>query len=181
MPIKKETQYHAWYWIAAMGAILMIQAGFSSYTQIPPLPYSEFQDHLKAGKVAEVRVGGNYVQGKFTAPDQQGRSEFITTRVDPQIAQELEKYNVKFAGAIESTFLRDLLSWVIPVALFAGVWMFMYRRFASQQGFGGLMTLGRSKAKVSVGTDTKTRFAQVAGANHAKAEMQETAALLQSP
>ncbi len=181
MPIKKETQYHAWYWIAAMVAILMIQAVFASYTQIAQLPYSEFQDDLKAGKVAEVRVGGNYVQGKFTAPDQQGRSEFITTRVDPQIAQELEKYNVKFAGAIESTFLRDLLSWVIPVALFAGVWMFMYRRFASQQGFGGLMSVGRSNAKVYVETDTKTSFADVAGVDEAKAELQEIVAFLKDP
>src|SRR5216684_242206 len=173
MPTNKETQYHAWYWIAAMVAVMTIQVIFASYTQIAQIPYSEFQNDLKAGKITEVRVSGNYIQGKLTVPDQQGRSEFITTRVDTEIAQELEKYNVKFAGAIESTFLRDLLSWVIPVALFAGVWMFMYRRFASQQGFGGLMSVGRSKAKVFVETDTKTTFADVAGVDEAKAELQE--------
>src|SRR5690242_18127505 len=159
MPMKKETQYHAWYWVAVMGAVLAIQAIFASYTQIAQIPYSEFQDDLKAGKISEVRVSGNYIQGKFKEADEQGRGEFITTRVDQQTAKELEQYNVKFAGAIESTFLRDILSWVIPVALFAGVWMFMYRRFASQQGFGGLMSVGRSKAKVYVETDTKTTFA----------------------
>src|SRR5216683_3886114 len=167
MPTNKETQYHAWYWIAAMVAVMTIQVIFASYTQIAQIPYSEFQNDLKAGKITEVRVSGNYIQGKLTVPDQQGRSEFITTRVDTEIAQELEKYNVKFAGAIESTFLRDLLSWVVPVALFAGVWMFMYRRFASQQGFGGLMSVGRSKAKVYVETDTKTTFADVAGVDEA--------------
>ena len=181
MPVNKETQYHAWYWIAAMVGVMVIQAVFASYTQIAQIPYSEFQDDLKAGKIAEVRVSGNYVQGKFSAPDQNGRSEFITTRVDPQMAQELEKYNVKFAGAIESTFLRDLLSWVIPVALFAAVWMFIYRRFASQQGFGGLMSVGRSKAKVYVETDTKTTFADVAGVDEAKAELQEIVAFLKDP
>jgi len=181
MPMKKETQYHAWYWIAAMVAVMVIQVIFASYTQIAQLPYSEFQDDLKAGKIAEVRVSGNYVQGKFTEPDSQGRSEFITTRVDPEMAQELAKYNVKFAGQIESTFLRDLLSWVIPIALFAGVWMFMYRRFASQQGFGGLMSVGRSKAKVYVETDTKTTFADVAGVDEAKAELQEIVAFLKDP
>src|SRR6266852_5001816 len=179
--LKKETQYHAWYWIAAMVGVMVIQVVFASYTQIAQLPYSEFQDDLKAGKITEVRVSGNYIQGKFKEPDQNGRTDFITTRVDPEIAQELSKYNVKFAGAIESTFLRDLLPWVIPVALFAGVWMFMYRRFASQQGFGGLMSVGRSKAKVYVETDTKTTFADVAGVDEAKAELQEIVAFLKDP
>ena len=102
--MKKETQYHAWYWIAAMVAILMIQAVFASYTQIAQLPYSEFQDDLKAGKVAEVRVGGNYVQGKFTAPDQQGRSEFITTRVDPKLPRSSKSITSSSQGRSRAPF-----------------------------------------------------------------------------
>src|SRR5260221_1323595 len=146
--MKTEHQYHAWYWIVAMVAVMAIQAVFASYTQIAQIPYSEFESDLKAGKIAEVRVSGSYIQGKFTGPDQQGHTEFITTRVDPQMAQELEKHNVKFAGAIESTFLRDLLSWEVPIALFAGVWMFIYRRFANQQAFGGVVLLGRTESPV---------------------------------
>ncbi len=161
--------------------VLIIQAVFASYTQIAQIPYSQFQDDLKAGKISEVRVSGNYIQGKLKAPDAQGRTEFITTRVDPEIAQELGKYDVKFAGTIESTFLRDLLSWVVPIGLFFGIWYFMYRRFANQAGFGGLMSVGRSKAKIYVETDTKTTFDDVAGVDEAKAELQEIVAFLKDP
>jgi cell division protease FtsH len=179
--MKKETKYHAWYWVAAFAAVLVIQLVFTSYTQVETIAYSDFQNSLTAGKIAEVRVSGNYIQGKFKEPDKNGYADFITTRVDTEIAGELSKYNVKFAGQIESTFLRDLLSWVVPIALFFGVWMFMYRRFASQQGFGGLMSVGRSKAKVYVETDTKTTFADVAGVDEAKAELQEIVAFLKDP
>jgi cell division protease FtsH len=178
MPIKKPTSYHAWYWVAALIVILIIQAIFASYTQVAQLPYSTFQDYLKTGKVAEVRVSGNYIQGRLKAPGPDGRTDFITTRVDPEIAKQLDQYDVKFAGTIESTFLRDLLSWVIPIGLFFGIWYFMFRRFAKQQGFGGLMSVGRSKAKIYVETDTKTTFDDVAGVDEAKAELQEVVAFL---
>ena len=176
--MKKETQYHTWYWIVAFLALMVIQWVWAGYTQISVIPYSEFQDDLKAGKVDEVRVSGNYIQGKLKQPDKDGRSQFVSTRVDPQMAQELEQYHVKFTGEVESTFLRDLLSWVIPVALFFGVWWFMYRRIAGQGGMGGLMSVGRSKAKVYLETDTKTTFADVAGVDEAKAELQEIVSFL---
>jgi ATP-dependent Zn protease len=91
MPIKKETQYHTWYWIAAIAAVMVIQGIFASLTQIQTIPYSEFQDDLKAGKIAEVRVSGNYIQGKFKEPDPKSYTEFITTRVRPSARAEKAK------------------------------------------------------------------------------------------
>src|SRR5260370_40634030 len=105
MPIKKETQYHAWYWIAAIAAIMIIQAVFASYTQIENIPYSQFHDDLKAGKIPEVRVSGNYIQGKFKEPGKSGYTDFITTRGDPATAEERSRYNCRLPGTTQDTFL----------------------------------------------------------------------------
>jgi len=56
--MKKETQYHTWYWVAAIVGMMIIQTVWVSYTQVSVIPYSEFQDDLKAGKFAEIRVSG---------------------------------------------------------------------------------------------------------------------------
>ncbi|HJU15170.1 MAG TPA: ATP-dependent zinc metalloprotease FtsH [Stellaceae bacterium] len=179
--MNRKTQYHAWYWIAAIAIILIIEALLSSNSRVEVIPYSKFQTALKAGDIASVRVSGNYIQGKFAKPDKKGYTDFRTTRVDPQMAQMLEKYHVHFSGEIESHLWSDILSWVIPTALFFGIWIFFFRRFAGQQGVGGLMSIGKSKAKVYVETDTRTTFADVAGADEAKAELIEIVDFLKAP
>src|SRR5262249_37883512 len=124
-----------------------------------------------------------YIQGTLKQPNANGKSLFITTRVPSDISEDLEKYHVKYAGEVQSTFLRDLMSWVLPTLLFFGVWYFVFRRFAERQGLGGagLMSIGRSKAKVYVETDTKTTFADVAGVDEAKEELQEVIGFLKDP
>ena len=111
-----------------------------------------------------------------------GAKSFITTRVAPDLAAELERNHVRFSGQVQNTFLSTLLSWVIPTLLFFGLWVFWFRRVAQNQGgVGGLMSIGRSKAKVYVETDTKTTFKDVAGADEAKAELKEIVDFLKHP
>jgi cell division protease FtsH len=181
--MNKQQQWHLWYvLIAIMGVVLFAQLWSVGQEKIVTIPYSEFLTDLNGGKIAEVRISGQRIQGEWKEAQKNGVKIFETTQVAPQLAAELEKNHVKFSGEIPNTFLADLLSWVIPTLFFFGIWYFVFRRFAQGQGgVGGLMSIGRSKAKVYVETDTKTTFNDVAGEDEAKAELKEIVDFLKHP
>jgi cell division protease FtsH len=180
--MNNNTRFNLGYAIAAIFAVFVIQYLISTASQIAVIPYSEYQQLLKDGKVVSVGISDRTVQGTLKEPLSGGQKQFITTRVDQETAQELEKYNVKFTGQIESTFLRDLLSWVMPVLLFFGLWWYIGKRAAEGGGFGGgLMAIGKSKAKVYVESDTGVNFADVAGVDEAKDELREVVDFLKNP
>src|SRR5215207_9162911 len=180
--MNNKTRFNVGYAIAAIFAIFVIQYFISTVSQIAIIPYSEYQQLLKQGKVATVGISDRTLQGTLKEPLSGGQKQFITTRVDQETAQELEKYNVKFTGQIESTFLRDLLSWVMPVLLFFGLWWYIGKRAAEGGGFGGgLMSIGKSKAKIYVEADTGVNFSDVAGVDEAKDELREVVDFLKNP
>src|SRR5215212_1409333 len=177
-----NTRFNVGYAIAAVLAVFFIQYIISSANQVAAIPYSDFQRMLRDGKVATVGISDRFLQGTLKEPLPGGQKQFVTTRVDPEFASELEKYGVRYTGQIESTFLRDLLSWIMPVLLFFGVWWYIGRRFGAGGGIGGgLMAIGRSKAKIYVEADTGVTFADVAGVDEAKDEVREIVDFLKSP
>lgn len=178
--MNNKTQFNIWYWFAAFAGLMLFQYLFTIASQVAEIPYSEFESHLQAGRIAEVQVSDRYVQGSFRQPLEGGQTRFITTRVEPDFAEQLRRNDVVVTGQIESTFLRDLLSWVVPMALFIGVWVFLMRRMGGGAG-GGLMQIGKSKAKVYVETDIKVTFDDVAGVDEAKEELQEIVDFLKNP
>ncbi len=180
--MEKRTQFSVGYFLFAVLAVLLLQQFFIQARSVEPLPYSEFQTLLKNGQVQEIAITDNYIQGTLKNPLPDGRSKFITTRVEQDLAKDLAQYDVKFTGVVESTFLRDLLGWVVPAVVFFAIWMFLMRRVAEKGGLGGgFMAIGKSKAKVYVEAKTGVTFDDVAGVDEAKEELQEVVNFLRNP
>ncbi len=179
--MEQKTQWNTLYWIVAVLLLLMLQNWWQASRTVEPVPYSEFEQALKDGRVAEVLVSDQVLTGKLKAPDAKGKTVIVANRVEPELAARLSQYGVPYTRRIESTFLRDLLSWVLPVLVFFAVWFFLFRKFAEKQGMGGFMTIGKSRAKVYVEQDTGVGFDDVAGVDEAKAELAEVVDFLKHP
>ncbi len=170
-----------WWLMFALVALFWMRDLWVTTSQVQPIPYSEFIAHLKAGRMESVSIGSQFIDGKLKAPTADGRSRIVTTRVAPDLARELAQYDVRFEGVVENTLLRDLLSWVVPALLLLAVWNFMSKRMAAQGGLGGLLSVGKSRAKLHSETDVKVSFDDVAGVDEAKAELRESVDFLKNP
>ena len=174
-----KTTINIWYIVAALAGFTLIQSYYQASKQYTTIPYSRFEKLLDEDKIDKVWVEQNSIEGTLKEKEKDGLQQFVTTRVSPDLAAKLDKHDVTYFGKVPSTLLTDILSWVLPTLLFFGVWMFVIRRFG--QGAGGLMAIGKSRAKIYVEQDTKVTFADVAGVDEAKDELKEVVEFLRNP
>jgi cell division protease FtsH len=200
LPNRQKTQFSLVYLFIA----LMVVFGVQSWLRAPrtvDIPMSEFLTLVHEGKVLKVSLGEREIQGVLkpgalpTPPAgpgdklrqllgaEQGPTVFTTARIpatdDYDIVRELQASKVEFSGRIESTFWRDLISWLVPLILMAGLWLFLMRRMGG--GPTQALSFGRSKAKIYDRKELKTTFADVAGVEEAKAELMEVVDFLKNP
>ncbi|EJM59897.1 ATP-dependent metalloprotease FtsH [Pseudomonas sp. GM50] len=175
--MKKNDQWNLSYFAIAFIVLSLMQMFFGERQAVQPLPYSQFLQLLNEQKVSDLRVDKDQISGKLQEPID-GHDRFSTVRVDPALATELSQSGVGFTGTTENTFMNSLLGWLLPFVLIMVFWNFLFRGMADKQGLGGLMNVGKSRARVFVERDTGVTFADVAGIDEAKAELVEIVSFL---
>ena len=175
--MEKHQQWTLWYFLLAFSLLLVAQDWWASRSAVEQLPYSEFMRLLKEQKLSDLRIEQQQISGTLKEPIN-NRTQFTTVRVEPELADALADSQVSFSGTRQGGLFANLLGWLLPFLLIFAFWSLMFRRMVGGQGLGGMVSVGKSKAKVFVQRDTGVTFDDVAGIDEAKAELQEVVSFL---
>jgi cell division protease FtsH len=206
-PLDRRTLRFSFTYVAIGLAILIMVQGL--ITAAPPVtvPYSRFLQILEQGAIEETLIGADRI--RFHVKDdvqlpadleealkrQQSLAarwasrppdrNFEATRLpgvdDNALLETLTQKGVVFGGRIEHDVWRSfLIGWVLPIVVMMALWSFMARRIMGG-GAGSPLMLGKNRARIYSEQDIQVRFADVAGIEEAKTELQEIVDFLRNP
>ena len=176
-PPLKKTHFTISYFLIALLVVLVVQNYFMERRVEDVIPYSEFKEALKAGRVKDVIVTPDVLFGAWDA--EKGTRRFQTVRVeDPGLVKELDDRQVKYTGKMENKWLTGLISWILPLLFFFFIWRFLSTRMGAETG---VMSFGKSRAKIYAEKEKKITFNDVAGIEEAREELMEIVEFLKNP
>jgi len=159
-------------------ALFNLFQGPSSRGPQTSLAFSDFIAEVEAGRVAEVTIQGDSIEGKFD----DGRSFSTYAPNDPNLVERLRDNGVRISAQPVDDSMPSLLgvlvSW-FPMLLLIAVWIFFMRQM--QSGGGKAMGFGKSRAKLLTEKQGRVTFTDVAGIDEAKEELQEIVEFLKNP
>ena len=176
-PALKKTHFTIWYFVIAFLIILFIQNYFVMKKTEDVISYSEFKEALRANKIQDITITPETIAGERET--EKGLRKFQTVRVeDSDLVKELETSKIKYTGKVESKWLMNILSWIIPLVFFFFIWRILFSRIGPETS---VMSFGKSRAKIFAEKDKKVTFADVAGIDEAKEELKEVVEFLKTP
>jgi len=177
--LPRKTHFSIWYFLMAFLLLTYLQQYFLSQKKVETIPYGQFKQYLAEGNVTKLTIGPDNITGTLKGKDKKPDQQFTTIRVDdPGLVKELDEHKVDYSGRYDSKFLGNILSWVLPI----GIMLLIWRYAMNKMGPGmGVMSFAKSKPKMFAENETKVTFADVAGIDEAKVELQEVVEFLGNP
>jgi cell division protease FtsH len=173
-----KAHFSIWYFLITFFLVAYLQQYFFSQ-KVETIPYSQFKQNLVEGNVTKLIIGPEHINGTLKGKDSKREQDFTTIRVDdPNLVKELDEHKVRYSGLYESKLLGSIISWIIPLGIMFLIWRYAMKKMGPGMG---VMSFSKSKAKLFAENETMVTFADVAGIDEAKEELQEVVEFLKNP